>query len=312
MSSTIVTALDPNYLWGAYLLVSSLRYHGVTTPVHILAYQFSLRDKALLTQFDDVEIFELDHLKWRYFNCLKPAAIQTAKTDYITWMDADCIVTGNVEPYLTAKNQSLQMRFRSTQEHLELYQNLFPELYTTGEKEPFPSAILDQWMHDLNERGTHRFETTCSACCFTLHRQHLGFVSRWEEQMAKVLPSVSDDKVQRPVVNWENSAYRLTDEAVLNSLLAFAEDVPEITEYQLDKDESAKLVHFATSPKPWELWLPRYQSYYTLVMNLIKWAEAKGLETPKRPFALTPGLKSLNFTLGKGYQALSTLKHRYF
>ncbi|GAG26211.1 unnamed protein product, partial [marine sediment metagenome] len=33
---TVVTACDKKFIWGAYLLVASLRYFNVDTKVHVL------------------------------------------------------------------------------------------------------------------------------------------------------------------------------------------------------------------------------------------------------------------------------------
>lgn len=308
MSTAIVTALDPNFLWGAYLLIASLRYQGVKAPVHVLTYRFSPQDRDTLAQFPQVKIHDLPQLTWRYFNCLKPAAICQADADYITWMDADCIVTGDITPYLETQEESFSLRFRDGQEHLALYRSLFPQYYE-AHSAPFPDPILARWRDDVGERQEPRIATTCSACCFTLHRRHLDFIRRWEQQMARVLPSIEDGQVHRKVVDWGNQAYRLTDEAVLNSLLAFAENSPNLSEYQLDKDPHAQLVHFATNPKPWEIWLPRYARYYDLVMDIIDWTQQQGMTPPPKPLALRRPLKPLNLLAGKACQTLLDLKH---
>lgn len=99
-NATIVTACDKKYVWGAYLLIASVRYAGMDTTIIVSAYDLDQNEIAFLEQFPNVTVFSSGKMTSRSVCTQKPTAISLAETDYVTWMDADCIVTGNISSYL--------------------------------------------------------------------------------------------------------------------------------------------------------------------------------------------------------------------
>ncbi len=277
MQNTIVTACDRNYIWGAYILTASLRFHGGTDKIHVLAEDFRDEDRALLEQFDNVTVFDEKHSTGRGVNTQKPEAIKTATTELITWMDADCMAVGNVEPLLRYCPDRFQIRARGPEENSEVYRRQ----YRQGDGEGgVPLHILAQWQEDVAQREEPAQNTTVITNCFVLNRSHLPFIDFWEQQMKRVL---------RPgggVVDARNLAYQMTDESTLSSLFAFFSDAPDIGEFQLDKDPANHLAHFSLQPKPWVGWRKPMLTYFDPLMEIIKWARESGYKTPEIPFSL--------------------------
>lgn len=64
---------------------------------------------------------------------------------------------------------------------------------------------------------------------------------------------------------------------MLNSLLLFADDAPEISaEYHVDDTSRALFIHFGFNPKPWVMWNPQSFRFYDRTMEIIDWALANG------------------------------------
>lgn len=307
-SKAIVTALDAHYLWGAFLLIASLRYHHVTVPIHVLAYGLNEEEKRLLSQFPDVEVFDLKEFNFKHFVEVKPLAILTCNQEYISWMDADCIVTGDVTEYLVAPGESFQVCLRGREEQLDYFGGLLEESERNTEI-LIPQKVLSVWKKDVGESEQLQIRSTFSTCSFTLHRKHFDFIRKWLNQMEKVFPSVEEGFGTR-VTDKRSIAYRNMDESVINSLFAYAKNPPSQSEYLLDKDPSALLVHFVLRPKPWQLWLPQYMKYYDSVISLVRWAESNNYQTPKIPFALNSRYKYVNFALGYCYNFFYHLAKR--
>ena len=92
---TIVSACDRNYLWGAWLLAASSAKFLKATPVHILQTGFTQEDTALLEQFPTVKVLPLADNDPRNVANRKSEALLSADTDYVAWLDADCLVVGD-------------------------------------------------------------------------------------------------------------------------------------------------------------------------------------------------------------------------
>ena len=294
---TIVTAADKNFLWGVYLLIASLRYYNVSIGVHVLGRGFTETDKALLTQFDNVKIFETSDR--RFLALLKPEAIFTADSEYIAWLDADCIAVGNITKYLTAPEESLQMRFRLKDEVALVYKTHYKAGDTNGS---IPKAVLEIWKKDVAEKDVPAIKTTCVNNCFVMHKRHLGFIRKWQNQILKIFPK------DIAAIDKKNFAYHMVDESVLNSLLAFANDAPAISEYLLDKVNDAYLAHFGESLKPWNLWQKKHLKYYDLVISIIGWAQKTGYKTPPIPPSLKRELKTVFYVLAYLNDLISKIK----
>src|SRR5262249_17880797 len=151
------------------------------------------------------------------------------ESDYVAWFDNDCIVIGNIEPYLRPLNGEFQIRLRRPRENAAVFRNH----YAPGESHgPVPSSVLAEWRKDVDERREPRIFTKCVANCFVLHRRHRAFLERWRQQNDLIFPS------DRPVgvVDHANRAYFMTDESVLSSLLTFAHETPPMSDFRFDKD----------------------------------------------------------------------------
>jgi hypothetical protein len=279
-SKTIVTACDHNFVWGTYLLLLSLRRHGVQLPVHVVTHNLGEVDCALLHQIGGVTLFNApDEANHRNIVYQKTAAILTAQTDLITWIDSDCMVTGDITPLLDAVGEGLQIRMRPEAE----IAYLFKKRYSPGEKgKALPRRVLEIWREDVGERATPAINTSCNAHCFTVHRNHLDFIRRWDAQIRRV---IADDS-SSGVVNDRSFAYFLLDEAVMSSMLAFSEAPPPIKHYTLDSDPACAVVHFGGRPKPWQRWLLRNMEYFDELTGLLEWAEGQGWLLPATPWFL--------------------------
>jgi lipopolysaccharide biosynthesis glycosyltransferase len=275
-SKTIVTACDHNFVWGTYLLLLSLRRHGVQLPVHVVTHHLGEVDCALLHQIGGVTLFATsDDDNHRNIVYQKTAAILTAETDLIVWIDSDCIVTEDITARIDATGEGLQIRMRPEDE----IAYLFKKRYARGERRgTLPRAVLDLWCRDVGERRTPAINTSCNAHCFAVHRKHLDFIRHWDAQIRKV---IADEKVAG-VVNDRSFAYFLLDEAVMSSLLAFAEGIPPLRRYDMDQ----AVVHFGGRPKPWQRWLLRNMDYFDEIVGLLEWAEEQGWLLPATPWFL--------------------------
>src|SRR5262245_59819719 len=108
---TVVTACDSGFIWGAFLVVASLRHSGCRIPVHVLGRALSAADKAVLEQFPDVRIFDTNDPKPMAF--LKPVALLTAQTELVSWVDADGLFTADPTPWLHAFPGTISIGSRS-------------------------------------------------------------------------------------------------------------------------------------------------------------------------------------------------------
>lgn len=110
-SKTIVTACDHKFVRGTYLLLLSLRRQGIQLPVHVVTHHLSEVDCALLHQIGGVKLFPTpDNSNHRNIVYQKTAAILTADTDLILWIDSDCIVTGDITPRIETTGEGLPIR----------------------------------------------------------------------------------------------------------------------------------------------------------------------------------------------------------
>src|SRR5262245_19696045 len=123
---TVVTACDSGFIWGAFLLVASLRHSGCRIPVHVLARALSATDKAVLEQFPDVRIFETTDPKPMSF--LKPEALLTAESEMVSWVDADCLFTADPTPWLQTLPGTLSIGCRSRTSTAIMYQVYLGEM----------------------------------------------------------------------------------------------------------------------------------------------------------------------------------------
>ncbi len=281
-NSTIVTACDDKFVWGAVLLGLSLRFYGIKSMYHVLGYDLCENDVEILQSIPDTVVFPTTRLDERSVCTQKPMAILTAKTDIIVWMDADCLAHGNLEPFFVCPDGKLQIRFRGCIENASVYRNYYGREDRSGD---IPKKVLSQWKDDVNDLKQSQISSVCQTNCFVLTKAHLPFISLWQSQMEKVIPLGT-----KGVYASDSVAYSMTDESVLNSLFAFSSQAPQIYGYLMDKDPNAYCIHFGLSPKPWEHWTKQAFSSYHEIQHLIHWAIQQKIKLPK----LTSSLKLEN------------------
>jgi len=294
---TVVTACDRNYLWGAWLLIASLRYERNAVAVHAGGVGLADADWRLLGQFGGVRPVRMATGIARGLCARKPEVLVTAETDYIGWFDSDTFVIGDITKYWRPPNGEFQCRFRSPEELAGTFRG---RSEAGGAPGTIPRRVLEVWQADVGERTACAIRSTCSADNLTFHRRHLDFIRRWDAQMTKVLPGNDVG-----VVNQQSAAYHQTDESVLNSLLGFAHAAPPTDGgFLLDQDPQAFVLHFGMTPKPWQRWNYRHLPYYENVLRVIEWAKGQGYETPPLPRSLDRRHRWLTHTR-------SWLEHQY-
>ncbi|MDD4310801.1 MAG: hypothetical protein PHO32_10495 [Candidatus Cloacimonetes bacterium] len=279
---TIVTACDSKFVWGATLLGLSLRYHGMSCPYNILGYDLSKQEVEILQGIPNTKVFLTHKSDNRSVCTQKPWAIATAITNDIVWMDADCIVSGNIESLLICPEGKLQIRHRGKEENASVFRNIYKKEDAVGE---IPLEVLDRWRKDVNDLNKSRLTYMCQTNCFVLNRNHLDFISLWQQQMEKVIPLDT-----KGVYAKESKAYFMTDESVINSLFAFSSKAPETSEYLMDKSLDSACIHFGLNPKPWQHWTKQAYAYYDDIQALLNWARVQQIKLP----ALTESLKPEN------------------
>jgi len=274
---TLVSACDRNFLWGAYLLAASAARFLPRTPVLILQTGFTAADKALLEQFPTVKVLPLPDDDPRNVANRKSEALLSADTEFVAWLDADCMVVGDISKHLIPKNGEFQIRMRGAAENAWVWRNH----YAPGEpRGGLPKAVLEKWRADVGQRDQPLVDSACVTNCFVLHRRHLDFVRQWKSQIAKVIPPA-----HAGVVDHRNPAYFMTDESVMTSLLAFSNIAPPPGEFLLDRDPPAHVAHFGANPKPWTQWRLRLWYCHAHIMSLLDWARANGHRTPPIPWS---------------------------
>jgi hypothetical protein len=273
---TVVTVFDRNYLWGAWLLIASLRYERNLVPVHAGGLGLEEADWRLLEQFGNMRPVRMTANNPRGLCARKPEVLVTAETEYIGWFDSDTFVIGDITKYWLPPDGAFQCRFRSPEELAGTYRGRYAADDVPG---TIPRRVLDIWRADVGENEACAIQSTCSADNITFHRRHLDFIHRWDTQMAKALPAANVG-----VVHQQSAAYHQTDESVLNSLLGFARNAPPVDgEFLLDRDPQAFVLHFGMTPKPWQRWNYRHLPYYKNVLRVIEWAKGQGYQTPPLP-----------------------------
>jgi len=289
INNTIVTACNKRYFWGVYLLIASIKYNNGKLPVHVLSAGLNKEDIRLLEQFDNVTIFNSNSnhiLHYPHLN--KPNAIFTANSEYITWVDADCLFYGNIDNYLTPSNKSFQIRFRAARENESVYKKRY---VFNDKKGQIPQHILNVWRSDVCERTKPRYHSQCVTNCISLHQSHLPFIEKWDQQLKSTLMNP-----EYPVDN-NSLAYFMTDESVLASLFTYSYNVPNVCNYQLNQDANRLLIHFGMKNKPWVLWKKSHLAFYRYVMAIITWVRKHNLDLPPLPYSLNERYKIQTYTL---------------
>lgn len=267
-NNTIVTASDLNYAWGVWLLAASIRKAGMDEPILVGTFNWSDAWLEDIRKIPGLATVPLPIEDRRSVTCSKPEIMLRAETDFATWVDCDGIFSGNCSDRLVGGEREMNIRLRTPSEVAALYRK---ERFPGDDPEEVPSNILDVWRRDVGEREEPRRRCGCSAALIGVHRSARPFLEHWRNQMRKVLPA------DVGVVDAGNFAYFQTDEAVLNSLMIFAFDVPEVVrEYRADRLPEPHFIHFGYNPKPWSMWTSGALRDYETTLELIDWAAAQG------------------------------------
>lgn len=279
-NTTIVTAGDANYAWGAFLLVASMRMNGMTQPVIVGAMNWPEEMKKRLIALGGVAIQELAQDK-RCVACQKPMlmALDRIETPWVCWADSDAIFIGDCTEWLTGDSE---------------------EEITIRRYDPPPPDFTDAnkeiWKRDVaalcgNAREQSRYPTRFNSAFIVIHRKWCDFLKLWQKQIETVLPSDVE------IIMAKMSAYFQTDESVLGSLLCYDPGAPAVAAvYKANGsiDRSRYFAHFAYNPKPWQMWNSYSLRWYDAVLEVVKWSVEHGfVKASELPGALRPGLRPL-------------------
>lgn len=305
--SACVAISDSNFFIAVFALILSIKYYGVRTRTHILSCGMTEREKALLKQFDGTEVIEADPSNPRGPACRKGEAILAAAAidptvDYISLLDGDCVVTGDISDYLTPAGETIFARLKTPDEDGGVFRTRYEPGETFG---TIPRRVLKQWREDVGERQESAIRNTACGGNLTVHRKVLPFVERWQQQINRVLP-----EDMRGAHHFASLAYSQVDESVLNSLLAFAEDAPVCQAAMFNLDPSAYLAHLGPNhPKPWVLWRPDKLRYYPIVAKCFTWAREQGYELPKVPWTFKSVHRPWVYLSSHAYGTAQKIKH---
>ena len=276
--TTIVTACDRNFIWGAYLLAASAARFVPTVPLHLLHAGFTADDLALFRQFPNVRLLPLSDTNRRNVCNRKAEAMLSADTEFIAWLDADCLIIGDITELFIPLNGEFQIQLRERSENAQVWRHH----YAPGEpRGGLPREVLASWRQDVGQLDQPQIDTTCVTNVLVIHRRHLDFIREWQAQIAKVLPATFTS-----VVDKSRPEYFMTDESVFTSLLAFARGAPPISAMRTNREPARHIAHFGSNPKPWKGWRLGVWYCHRHVLDLLDWARAQGHRLPPVPWSL--------------------------
>lgn len=281
---TLVTAADQNYFWGLYLLAASVDRGALGDRLMIFHTGLDADSERLLTQFRRVELREFAKKESPLgLHCRKAEAMLQAEGEYLAWLDSDCLVIGDVNEWMAPLNGQMQARLRTPAETIAD----LGRFYRAGERPGgLPQVIHKRWRADVGERDSPRIDAMVPSNVFVIHSRYKPFLEQWDRQMERVLTP------GKGTLDFDQPAYFLTDESVLNSLLAYADSAPEVAPYRLALERNRHIAHFMGSPKPWVRWLPRNLYCLPFVHDLILWLRQEGRELPPLPPSLDPAKRN--------------------
>ena len=266
INSTVVTAGDGGFAWGALLLVASMRMNGMPHPAVVGAMNWPDAMKKRICALENVTIHELPYSR-RCVACLKPVLMgcDEVKTDWVCWADADGIFVGDCGEWLAGDSPD-EITIRK-------YGSVPPD---------FTPENLKIWQQDVERfQGraleSSRYDTRVNTAFIVIHRRHLQFLRRWQNQIENVLPP------DVGIIMKHGSAYFQTDESVLSSLLCFSPDAPKIAgNYRSNRsaDKDRYFAHFAYNPKPWRMWNTHSAKWRDQLMQIVDWMLAEKIVSP--------------------------------
>ena len=263
VNTTVVTAGDRAYAWGALMLVASMRRNGMEHPVVVGAMDWSEEQKRRICSLGNVSIYEIEKTR-QCLACQKPRLMgcDAVKTDWVCWVDADGLFVGDCSEWLAGDDVD-EMRIKRCDPPPP---DFTPETLSTWQRD-----VKRFWGKALD---ASRYATRVQSGVILLHRKWCPFLSRWDEQINNVLPPDVE------IIMTKGSAYYQTDESVLGSLLCFDIDAPKVSEqYKFDGrvDRSRYYLHFGYNPKPWQMWNTYASRWREDAYSTIDWLVEKGV-----------------------------------
>lgn len=267
INTTVVTAGDGKFAWGALLLVASMRMNGMSHPVVVGAMDWPENMKKRVIALGGVTIRELPSSR-QCVACQKPMLMgcDVVNTPWVCWADADAIFVGDCSEWLIGDDpEEIVVRKYSPP----------PPLLTADTLKVWQKDVADLCGDALPE--SRLGDTTVNNPFIVLHRKWRPFLERWRIQTERVIaPDVTTP--------WQkHSAYFQTDESVLGSLLCFAPDAPKVTEHYKANgsvDKKRYFAHFAYNPKPWQMWNPFSVKWHDVIMPVVDWLLEQKIVTP--------------------------------
>ena len=261
--TTVVTAGDRAFAWGAFLLVASMRRNGMRHPVVVGAMDWPDEMKDRVRSLGGVTIRELPKTR-QCVACQKPMLMgcDAVETEWVCWADSDAVFVGDCSEWLVGDD---------------------PEEIVVRKYAPPPPLLtadrLAVWRRDVERlcgkalAESRLGDTTVNNPFIVLHSKWRPFLEKWRIQTERVIaPDVTTP--------WQkNSAYFQTDESVLGSLLCFDPEAPAVTaRYKANGsvDPNRYFAHFAYNPKPWQMWNPHSLRWHDVLAPVVDWVVAEG------------------------------------
>lgn len=307
--SVAVIIADSGFVLPVFILTLSLKHFRPAQRIHILGISLSADEKAFFEQFDHVFVFDSTLARSErpgamriIADILKGEALLSAETcrePWIALLDGDCVLTGDITPYLQPGPPGIYLRERSCREDAKI----FRFYRNPGEPaEGIPQTFLDRWQQDVGERTEPARSNTVLSGNLVVHRDCLDFCRVWKEFMERVLNPADPDS--------NDAAYYMPAEFALSALLTFSRETPPVYPVQLGSNPQAYLAHLGPSPKYWHLWRAGNIRHFDRVTALLDEAKAQGYAIPLLPFALKKRNKLFIISVAYLYTAADFLWKR--
>ena len=263
IKTTVVTAGDRAFAWGAFLLAASMRMNGMRHPVVIGAKDWPDVMKDRVRALGGVTFHDIAWTR-QCLTCQKPLLmnLDEIETEWVCWADADGMFVGDCGEWLVGND---------------------PDEIVVRQYDPVPPdfnrANLEVWRRDVERfcgkaLPESRYATRANAPFIVLHRKWRPFLERWQRQIGNVLPP------DVAIIMEHGSPYFQTDESVLGSLLCFDPEAPKVAgRYKANGsiDRSRYFAHFAYNPKPWQMWNSYSKRWRDEVYPVVDWLVAGGI-----------------------------------
>ena len=183
VNTTVVTAGDRAFAWGAMLLVASMRKNGMKHPVVVGTTDWTDAMKRRVLSLGGVTLRELPKTS-QCVACQKPLMMgcDDVKTDWACWADADGAFVGDCSEWLVG----------DTPDEIVIRKYNPPP-------DDFTPATLETWRRDVERfRGASveksRYATRVNTAFIVLHRKWRAGREDHNEARHAVLP----DRRERP------------------------------------------------------------------------------------------------------------------